>query len=323
MECENDENSPACLRSKQMNWVLELQKEESPNLLNELSVLKSMEAEQTRDEIKTIWDEAGKNVPVFHEAMGSKDELVSVIGAIVPTFRLWHQGDKTLLVAPSLNAKHRPCVGSEFDHQPTAATCTVFLVAPDIAVTAAHCVGEDTTRWMTDHRVVFEYSSEADTDAGFVLATDNIVTITEVEKSSNADEDWAILHLGAMRQNVTPLSIGSLSEADTLPLVALGHPLGLPLKQRSGFLKEVEGTKHFRIVMDVFHGDSGAPVLLPGTNIVIGMIVQGAPDWVPIPSEGCSFYFDCLDPGSNCKGEQVLRVDVIPFDEAPPHVSGP
>ena len=63
--------------------------------------------------------------------------------ALMYSSRLFEDGDDFVIQGPTYQETANLCPGESFASQPSAAFCSGFLVAPDIVVTAGHCVRDD------------------------------------------------------------------------------------------------------------------------------------------------------------------------------------
>lgn len=157
------------------------------------------------------------------------------------------------------------CQDVRFMGQPALANCSASLIAPDLVLTAAHCLEDTTTRLgrCDQYHVVFDYAQDAETRA---FRPDQVYGCQKIEyyryDEWNDREDLAVIRLdrkvtdrAPIKLNFSPVKVGS---AVTL----LGYPLGLPLKSvNDGTVSAVNAEKlSFRHTLDTFSCNSGGPV---------------------------------------------------------------
>jgi hypothetical protein len=204
--------------------------------------------------------------------------------------------------------------------QPAFGFCSGFLIAPDLLITAGHCI--DKTNFRTVEWV-FDYTNDITKNykpkQSIYVNPSNRYKVLEVITSVLDDEtmqDYAVLRLDRPTDRV-PYSFRTSSKI--LPgekVNMIGAPSGIPLKL-------VEGSnvvsnymdEYFTTDLDAFGGNSGGPVYNNAGRIE-GILVRG-------PSKG--FY---IDPICNCvktsryyeedakelfKGVDVQKVTDIPW----------
>lgn len=190
----------------------------------------------------------------------------------------------------SFGAVHGLCPGERFERQPALAECTGVLIAPDLVVTAAHCL--DQVASCRDYVYVRNYYLEA--DAG-VPALDGLeplecnAPLIRVDTSilDEQDLDFAVLELAEpARAFQTPAQrrgLPRLGEA----VLSIGTSGGLPVKATSGVVSSVrsEAGDYFEFTGDLFVGGSGSGVF-DGAGALLGIHVRGGSDFEPTP-EGC------------------------------------
>ena len=63
---------------------------------------------------------------------------------------------------------------------------------------------------------------------------------------------------------------------------ASGHPSGLPRKiTANASVTDNESRTRFTTNLDSFGGNSGSPIFASPSNLLIGILVEGRPDYVP------------------------------------------
>lgn len=184
------------------------------------------------------------------------------------------------------------CSDQRFIEQPIAAFCSGTLVAPEVIVTAGHCV-EDMTDCL-ETSLVFDYLYTADGELA-ELEADDVYNCVEILARENGTLDYAYLRLDRPVVGHAPADISagigatcrSVSDGDAVSV--LGFGAGLPLKIDDGGNvtdESTDGTYFFHTSLDTFGGNSGSGVFDADGNMV-GVLSAGATDYVTRAGEGC------------------------------------
>lgn len=212
-----------------------------------------------------------------------------------------------------------------FLDQPTAGFCTGFLIAPDILVTAGHCI--ETNEDLKNTIWVFDYTSDIsfNKSGGYVsIPQSNQYRGVELLATKLTDDnmyDYCVIRLDR-KTNRKPYKFrtsGAVEFDDFLAMI--GSPSGLPLKvaDSARVTNNEDYSTSFLTDLDAFHGNSGGPVF--NTNGYIeGILVRG-PGW--------DFHYDeesgtikqdvhydlfSLFGMQALKGNAVHRINHIPTD---------
>lgn len=199
---------------------------------------------------------------------------------------------------------HNLCAGERFREQPTAAFGTGFLVAPDVIVTAGHCVNGNN---LARTRFVFGFRMRPSRFAVTTLSDTEIykgVGIIARQNDPNG-ADFAVIRLDRAVTNRPALAIRrDANIPDGQSVYVIGHPCGLPLKYAPGaVVRDNSPTTHFVANLDTYGGNSGSPVFNGDTGMVEGVLVRGETDFVLVG--GCRVSNVC--PTTGCRGEDVTR----------------
>jgi hypothetical protein len=238
-----------------------------------------------------------------------------------------------VLVKP-LYERFSVCRDERFAEDISAGKCSGFLVAPDLLVTAGHCVwGQsscDENKWVFDFRNDFIYNG-GNPDLAFV-SSDDIYGCKEVVNRKYAREttknDFALIRLDRPVTDRKPLEFRTEGKIeDDTKIVMVGYPLGLTAKV-SYEAKLIENINpfYFKTNLDSFTGNSGSPVFNKETGLVEGILVRGEIDFIPNSHEPCDLVRECKENGEGCEGEDVTRITVIPElapGMTPPEIAPP
>ena len=231
--------------------------------------------------------------------------------AEVPTYKIRQIDSKTIsfdTITPiaALNL----CPEEKFSSESMLASCSGFLVAPDLLVTAGHCMKDlndcKNNLWLLD----FDESQNT-------FTTEQIYACKDIV-AANLSSDFTLIRLSRPVKDRRPLTIrqkGSLNK--NAEFTVIGHPLGLPkIASDQAFLHGNLGNKTFTIFSDTYSGNSGSPVIDVKTSLVEGILIKGDRDFQMDYDSGCYRSYHC--DSDNCLGETVLRSIYIPLASALP-----
>ncbi|BAO74625.1 v8-like Glu-specific endopeptidase [Winogradskyella sp. PG-2] len=170
----------------------------------------------------------------------------------------------------------------KFLDQPALGSCTGFLIATDILVTAGHCINsmEDANKFVW----VFDYTSDSDFIDGRRLRfkDQNIYEVESIITSKlddDTDDDYAILRLNR-KSNIAPYRFrtsGTVLEDGAINTI--GSPTGLPLKlATNAIVIDNSPSNWFKSNIDSFPGNSGGPVF-DQNGFIEGILVKGAVEY--------------------------------------------
>ena len=129
------------------------------------------------------------------------------------------------------------CETERFTEQPNPGMCSGFLIAPDLLVTAGHCV--TSINFCKTYSWVFEFQVDEDSKkAGVDIKEKDIYGCKKVVSTTLNNFlslDYAVIQLDRMVKDRQPLDIRQEGEiALKTPLTVIGSPSGLPLKVTTG-----------------------------------------------------------------------------------------
>lgn len=212
---------------------------------------------------------------------------------------------------------NRPlCEDVRFKEQPALGSCTGFLVAENLLVTAGHCAAmiED----CQDRAWIFGVNLERSGQNLFLEKEIYFCKEIISQRYLKSRSDFAIIELDRKVEAIKPLTFSRVANGESPlnigdSLFMIGHPLGLPMKIVDEGKVIDTGIDGVTTSLDAFSGNSGSPVFLQNTKVVHGLLVRGEPDFNLNPSRGCFEEVRCLD--SNCTGESMTTIDTLKLDE--------
>ena len=184
------------------------------------------------------------------------------------------------------------CDDQQFFEQVRGASCSATLIAPDLVVTAGHCITESNCR---NRRVVFDWFYAAEGELEPISVEEDIYLCDEVvvRREAPGSVDYAVIRLDRpvvgdrrpveIRRDDSPLPIGT-------PVSLIGFPDGIPAKIDTGGEVIRPGDPEvmdvFEATVDAFHGNSGSGVF-DETGRIVGILVRGEPDYRQRDGEAC------------------------------------
>lgn len=224
---------------------------------------------------------------------------------------------RTRAYGPSRNL----CQSEPFYEQVTAAFCSGSLIAPDVIMTAGHCIRSSSSCSTT--QFVFNFGYQVPGQSLSVADGDDVYSCKELiqsEVSNSSQTDYALIRLDRPVVGRDPLAIrqqGDVQEGTGLTVI--GHPSGLPTKVAGGaIVRDNSPQTYFITNLDTYGGNSGSAVFNDDTGVIEGILVRGARDF--IFQNGCTVSNVCSEDG--CRGEDVTRVsEVLPYIDSSELVS--
>lgn len=235
---------------------------------------------------------------------------------LVHSQQIFPQADsKSKILSESYQSKLQLCSNEPFADQVVAGFCSGFLIAPDLVLTAGHCVRTQTACESTSF--IFGFRVESAGVMPETVPTENVFGCQKLihAQSPSNGADFAVVQLDREVTHVSPLVLrsksGSVQKGDLLEVI--GYPRGLPVKIASGASVRDVRPEFFVANLDTYGGNSGSAVFNLQTGEVEGILVRGEADYVVNGS--CLVSKICaLD---HCRGEDVTRIDqVIPVLDA-------
>lgn len=200
------------------------------------------------------------------------------------------------------------CEDEQFRDQPLAGFCSSFLVAPDIMVTAGHCVQDAMA--CKSAVFIFDFAYTAEGDDPTLVDIDRAYLckeIIKVELDHQTGNDFAVIRLNRPVTGREPLAVRRTEKiADEADLTVIGNPSGLPTKIAAGAkVRDNSSANAFIANLDTYQGNSGSAVFSSTTGTVEGILVRGEDDFETNTELGCMASKRCQN--DNCSGETVIR----------------
>jgi len=221
----------------------------------------------------------------------------------------------------TLASRHNLCSGQRFGEQPAGSYCSGSLVAPDVIMTAGHClsVGDSSTNGLdvpecADIKFVFGYALKSPgappgkADPADVYRCAGVIA-RGFPGIGSRTSDYALLRLDRPVRNRAPVPLNrgkGVSAGNGVGVI--GYPSGLPLKIAAGAaVRDASSPVFFTANLDSFGGNSGSMVFNLKTGLVEGIVVRGDSDFA---SNGdCNVYN--IKPQNGGRGEDVIKISVI------------
>lgn len=211
---------------------------------------------------------------------------------------------------------------TKFLDQPAIGSCTGFLIAPDILVTAGHCINsmEDANKFVW----VFDYTSESNfiENRRLNFKDEDIYEVESIITSILDDtDDYAVLKLTRKSERAPYRFRTSGAVLNGGAINTIGCPKGLPLKfSTNATVVDTSPKQWFKSDIDSFPGNSGGPVF-DQNGFIEGILVRGAVTYDDDWSLTGDYYLDsscnCIrtvtwESVKNTAGCQSQRITTVP-----------
>ncbi len=247
-------------------------------------------------------------VEVYETENTLYSDLSKSTAAMIDSRSLSFDGSNTYTITGGTLESRGICSNARFSQQITAASCSGFLVAPNLLVTAGHCITSDFD--CENQKWVFDYKQSEEEAVEFTVPATNVYSCKRIIQRAldrGSRDDFALIELETEVLDRTPLEFRKDGRVeDNAPLVVIGHPSGLPTKIADGAnVRDNIDEIYFSANLDTFGGNSGSAVFNSETGLVEGILVRGEADYV-YTSRGCRVPKVCTEEG--CMGEHVTRI---------------
>ncbi|MCB9656743.1 MAG: trypsin-like peptidase domain-containing protein [Sandaracinaceae bacterium] len=249
----------------------------------------------TGQQAAVVYDTDDRQDVYAHPSVALRGVAHDAIVALMRPSRLNEELDGSFTLKPTLTLgeSYDLCADQRFVDQPTPAFCSGTLIAPDIVVTAGHCV--TTQSQCLNTRLVFDYLYTA-ADQLSPLEADDVYSCVELLAQQDGVMDYAYLRLDRAVVGHAPATLADglgtscRNVVDEQPVAVLGFGSGLPLKIDTGGIvtnPSTRGSYFFNTSLDTFGGNSGSGVFNADHKLV-GVLSRGAIDYRQRADAGCS-----------------------------------
>ncbi|MDD5656035.1 MAG: serine protease [Elusimicrobia bacterium] len=200
------------------------------------------------------------------------------------------------------------CPEEPFREQEKGAFCSGSLVAPNVIMTAGHCVA--TAESCAKIKFVFGFAIKAAGQLPRAVPASEVYGCGKLlgRLQENRGADWALVQLDRPVSGHSPLALGKGEPANQTALFVIGHPAGLPAKVAGGaWVRDASPKGFFVANLDTYGGNSGSAVFNARTGLVEGILVRGENDYVWKGS--CRVSNKCASDA--CRGEDVTKLSAV------------
>ncbi|MDH4468129.1 MAG: serine protease [Bacteriovoracaceae bacterium] len=198
------------------------------------------------------------------------------------------------------------CKTEKFYTQPAAAFCSGSLIAPNLIMTAGHCIKDVVD--CKKAKFIFGFALEKADVVTTLIPPEDVAECKKIVSRSldeSTQNDYAIIELKKPITHRKPLKLSKTNPSVGTPLVVIGHPSGLPVKIADGanVRSANVGSPFFVGNLDTYGGNSGSAVFNQKTGLIEGILVRGENDFET--RNGCQVSYVCTN--NDCRGEDVTK----------------
>lgn len=200
------------------------------------------------------------------------------------------------------------CPSERFREQSTWAHCSGSLIAPDLVLTAGHCVID--LQDCQSARYVFDYELTGKEQVFSVVSANSVYNCAEVVYTTARKNaaDFALVRLDRKVEDRAPLKLARRAVGLEDQLMMIGHPEGYPTKFTfNGKVRDLSNEQFMKISIDAYTGNSGSSVFDQTTHEIVGVLSRGETDYVR--QNSCLVSNVCDEDG--CRGEDVTRIEEV------------
>lgn len=227
--------------------------------------------------------------------------------AMMSKFQLANQNQSVSIQSRVFGDNYGLCKDEPFYSQPNAATCSGFLVGPDLLATAGHCISDFDC---SSNVFVFDYKMAGPGQNPTSTVVDNVYSCKRVvARELTRKQDYALVQLDRPVVGRTPLVLSRTPAKEGDALVLIGHPSGLPTKIAGGASVRKNEEGYFVANTDSYGGNSGSAVFNAQTLEIVGILVRGEEDFKYDNSNQCTRSNYCAD--GDCRGEDATHIEYV------------
>ncbi len=216
------------------------------------------------------------------------------------------------------------CSDEKYIDQYSVGDCSGFLVAPNILVTAGHCMKSESE--CSKNKWIFGYTKGINQFQKSDVYSCKKIIAQKLNYNESEVNDYAVVELDRSVESRVPLSRRHMGTVlPNTALVVIGHPMGLPMKAVNGGRVTLFNDKemlnplksiflranYFNANLDVYAGNSGSPVFNQNTGKVEGILIQGAEDFIYDEEQKC-MKSKHLSNSHHNSYEKVMRITKVP-----------
>lgn len=193
-------------------------------------------------------------------------------------------------------------------------SCTGFLIAPDLLVTAGHCVYAINTPTQTlEHETklacetfswLFDYRAPVQTKN---INPDRLFKCKEIIYARQTETapflDYALIRLDRPALGRAPFKLAAKAVASGDAVAMIGYPFGTAARYTDSARVTLNDVRRdsFLTTLDAFEGNSGSPVFNSAREVV-GILVGGTPSANTYTPKGlrCERVNRCSEDGTAC-----------------------
>jgi V8-like Glu-specific endopeptidase len=198
------------------------------------------------------------------------------------------------------------CKEEPFFEQPMGAFCSGSLVAPDVIMTAGHCV--PSAEECAAIKFVFGFAVKEKGKFPTAVPSGEVYGCKELigRAQVNDGADWALVRLDRKVSGHKALKLNQSGAIKVgAPVLVIGHPAGLPTKIAGGAnVRDASKPGFFVANLDTYGGNSGSAVFNAETGLVEGILVRGEQDYTY--NGTCRVSNVCANDA--CRGEDVTKI---------------
>lgn len=199
------------------------------------------------------------------------------------------------------------CSSEPYNNQPSAATCSAFLVGPDLLATAGHCISSSDCSLKA---FAFGYAVRSENEMPTQFPEEDVYFCKSVmSREYTNKQDYSLVQLDRVVRGHDVLKLSSQPSQINDPMTVIGHPSGLPTKIAGGAQVRTQKNGFFVANLDTYGGNSGSAVFNSDTLEVTGILVRGETDFSYDSVNKCYRSNRCDD--NLCRGEDVTHISFI------------
>jgi hypothetical protein len=224
--------------------------------------------------------------------------------AIIPKILLEKIGNVYRLISGNFGNKPGFCSEDAQDGISGSASCSAFLVAPDLMATAGHCISQDDCEFKA---FLFGYAVRGEMTLSAEFPEENIYFCRRVLRQEvSADQDYALVQLDRPVRGFSPVSLSLQDPQVNDQLFVVGYPSTFQRKEIGKETGEVAvhsvGAGSFTV--DSASSRPGSPVFDAETMEVKGL-VAGHERMAVINENQCQIAQQCAEEGCTSQATKI------------------